>query len=158
MDGLEAARRIRALNNGREVKIVAITASVFKEEIDSVRAAGMDDLIRKPYRSEQVYDCLTRYLGVTFVREDAPPRLATEPSAALRPEALASLSDALRGELGDALVSLDAARIFSVIGGIAELNPELGAALSKHASQFDYTLILQALQAGARNGSERRAA
>ena len=48
MDGLEATRRIRAIEGGRDVKIVALTASVFKEERDNVLAAGMDDFIRKP--------------------------------------------------------------------------------------------------------------
>ena len=56
MDGLEAARRIRALEGGREVKIAAITASVFREERDQVMAAGMDDFVRKPFREEEIFD------------------------------------------------------------------------------------------------------
>jgi CheY-like chemotaxis protein len=46
MDGKEAARRIRALDGGREVKIVAVTASAFVSERDEVMA-GVDDFVRK---------------------------------------------------------------------------------------------------------------
>ncbi len=73
MDGLEATRRIRTLEGGREVKIVALTASAFKKERDDIMASGMDDFIRKPYRPEEIFDCLTRHLGVRFVYEDTPP-------------------------------------------------------------------------------------
>ncbi len=48
--GTGAARRIRALLDGQEVKIAAITASAFKEELPELFAAGMNDFVRKPCR------------------------------------------------------------------------------------------------------------
>jgi CheY-like chemotaxis protein len=72
MDGLEAARRIRALEGGEQVKIVALTASVFQEERGHVLAAGMDDLVRKPFGPEEIYDCMERHLGLRFVYAAAP--------------------------------------------------------------------------------------
>ncbi|MEW5787048.1 MAG: ATP-binding protein [Pseudomonadota bacterium] len=81
MDGLEATRRIRQLPGGGEIRIVAVTASVFKEEEQDIRAAGMDDLIRKPYRFSEIYDCLTRQLGLRFIRAENTP-LPPPPAAA----------------------------------------------------------------------------
>jgi signal transduction histidine kinase/CheY-like chemotaxis protein len=147
MDGLEATRRIRGLDGGREVKIAALTASVFKEERDNVVAAGMDDFIRKPYRSEEIFGCLTRQLGVRFVYEESMAA-STAPTAALRPEALATLPQELRRELTDALVSLDVTRIGEIIRRVSELDPALGDTLAQHAGQLGYTAILRALQAG----------
>jgi signal transduction histidine kinase/DNA-binding NarL/FixJ family response regulator len=147
MDGLEATRRIRVLDGGREVKIAALTASVFKEERDNVMAAGMDDFIRKPYRSEEIFDCLVRQLDVRFVYEESAA-VSTAQTAALRPESLATLPRELRRELTDALVSLDTARIGGIIRRVSELDPALGDTLAKHAGQLGYTTILQALQAG----------
>jgi signal transduction histidine kinase/CheY-like chemotaxis protein len=150
MDGLEATRRIRALDGGREVKIAAISASVFKQERDYVMAAGMDDFIHKPYRPGEIFACLERQLGVRFVHEEAPAASAA-PMTVLRPDALAALPHELRRELTDALVSLDAPRISGIIRGVSEHNPALGDALAQHAGQLDYTAILQALQAGGDN-------
>jgi CheY-like chemotaxis protein len=146
MDGLEATRRIRALDGGLEVKIAALTASVFKEERDNVMAAGMDDFIRKPYRAEEIFGCLARQLGVRFLYEESTVA-ATAPAVALRPEALATLPQELRGELTDALVNLDVARIGEIIRRVSELDTALGDTLAQHAGQLGYTTILQALQA-----------
>jgi signal transduction histidine kinase/CheY-like chemotaxis protein len=146
MDGLEATRRIRTLDGGREVKIAALTASVFKEERDNVMAVGMDDFIRKPYRAEEIFGCLARQLDVRFVHEESTAA-STAPAAALRPESLATLPQELRRELTDALVSLDTARIGGIIRRVSELDKTLGDTLARHAGQLGYTTILQALQA-----------
>ena len=53
MGGVEAAQEIRALEGGREVKIVALTASAFAKEREDVLAAGLDDFLRKPYRQQR---------------------------------------------------------------------------------------------------------
>ena len=53
MGGLEATGRIRALEGGRRVKIVALTASAFAQQREEVLAAGLDDFLRKPYRRKR---------------------------------------------------------------------------------------------------------
>ena len=63
MDGVEATRRIRALPDGQAVKIVAVTASAFKEQRQEMLDAGMDDFVRKPYRFHEIYDCMAKQLG-----------------------------------------------------------------------------------------------
>lgn len=48
MDGIEATRRIREEKSSEELKIVAMTANVFKEDREKCYEAGMDDFIPKP--------------------------------------------------------------------------------------------------------------
>jgi CheY-like chemotaxis protein/two-component sensor histidine kinase len=50
MDGYEATRKIRALDepNAKQIPIIAMTANVFKEDIESSLASGMNDHIGKP--------------------------------------------------------------------------------------------------------------
>jgi signal transduction histidine kinase/CheY-like chemotaxis protein len=67
MDGFEATRRIRALekiggNIRQRIPIVAMTANVFKEDIENCKNAGMDDHIGKPLNIEIVMEKLRAYL------------------------------------------------------------------------------------------------
>ena len=103
MDGLEATQRIRALPGGKEVKIVAVTASAFKEQRAEMLEVGMDDFVRKPYRFDEIYECLSRLLGLRFVRENVSPSKAIPP---LTTENFLALPQALREELRNALESL----------------------------------------------------
>jgi signal transduction histidine kinase/CheY-like chemotaxis protein len=146
LDGREAARRIRLLEGGAEVRIVALTASVYEDERANVVAAGMDDFIRKPYRAEEIYDCLARQLGVRFLRETAPGGGTAASPTTLLPETLATLPAPLRAELRDALVNLDVARVDKLIRDVAMLDPGVGEVLGEHAGRFGYTTILGALQ------------
>ncbi|MDR2005699.1 MAG: response regulator, partial [Acidaminococcales bacterium] len=49
MDGFTAARRIRSLEkDGARIPIIAMTANVFKEDVEKCLEAGMDDHLPKP--------------------------------------------------------------------------------------------------------------
>jgi signal transduction histidine kinase/CheY-like chemotaxis protein len=147
MDGMEAAQRIRKLDGGTDVKIIALTASVYKEERDNVLAAGMDDFIRKPYRADEIFDCLKRHIGVRFIYEEASDTIAVEPNVALDAEVLAALPEELRGKLADALINLDVTGIADIIRDITELDPKLGGMLNNYAGRLEYSAVLQVLQA-----------
>ncbi len=144
-DGLEATRRIRALEGGREVKIAALTASAFADQRDEVLAAGMDDFVRKPFRIEDVLDCMARLLGVEYCRESQPAQPA--PEAELGPLALEQVPEALRQELADAALRLDEERVAELIGRISQIDSGLADALSSRASSYSYRSILEALRA-----------
>jgi CheY-like chemotaxis protein len=66
MDGIEATRRIRAMgtNQARDITIVAMTANVFKEDVDKCKAAGMNDHIAKPIDTNLLLEKLSDYLFV----------------------------------------------------------------------------------------------
>ncbi|MDR0223371.1 MAG: response regulator [Oscillospiraceae bacterium] len=66
MDGLEATRRIRELpERGRgRLPIIAMTANVFKDDIDSCFEAGMDDHLGKPINISELTDKLRKYLRI----------------------------------------------------------------------------------------------
>ena len=65
MDGLEATRRIRALDHPRAgtVPIIAMTANVFREDIEKCLAAGMQDHVGKPLNLDAVMEKLRKYLA-----------------------------------------------------------------------------------------------
>ena len=63
MDGYEATRRIRALDlpRAKDIPIIAMTANVFREDIENSLNAGMDDHVGKPLDFEQVLEKLRKY-------------------------------------------------------------------------------------------------
>jgi CheY-like chemotaxis protein len=65
MDGFEATRRIRAMTDVPDagtVPIVAMTANVFREDVEKCLAAGMNDHVGKPVNLEEVLDKLRFWL------------------------------------------------------------------------------------------------
>lgn len=65
MDGLEAARRIRALSrpDAGTIPIIAMTANTFQEDIEAAEQAGMNGFIPKPIDLDQFYGQLRKALG-----------------------------------------------------------------------------------------------
>jgi CheY-like chemotaxis protein len=64
MDGYEATRRIRALcaDNAKTIPIIAMTANVFREDVERCRASGMNDHLGKPIDACEVIDKMKEYL------------------------------------------------------------------------------------------------
>ncbi len=88
MDGVEATRRIRELPGGKQVKVVAVTASALKDQEKTLRTSGMDDYVSKPYRFDEIYNSLEKQLGLTLVYAESESEhesaLVTPPSEQLR--------------------------------------------------------------------------
>jgi CheY-like chemotaxis protein len=65
MDGYEATIRIRGLDNpkAKEIPIVAMTANVFREDVEKCLAAGMNDHMGKPLNVGDLMLMLHKYLG-----------------------------------------------------------------------------------------------
>jgi signal transduction histidine kinase/DNA-binding response OmpR family regulator len=146
LGGIEAAMRIRNLEGGNEVKIVAVTASAFVSQREEVLAAGFDDFLRKPFRNREIFDCIARHLGARYVYETQPQVVSGNVPQALGPGDLADLPAALRDQLEDAVIHLDRERIALVIGQISQQNISLGNLLAGLAEEFTYTPVFNALQ------------
>lgn len=66
MDGYDASRAIRALENGHgeQTPIIALTASALMDNRERMYEAGMNDIVVKPFKPLELYNVLTKYLGV----------------------------------------------------------------------------------------------
>ncbi|MCF8179077.1 MAG: response regulator [Sulfuritalea sp.] len=63
LDGLEATRLIRKMPGYASTPVIAVTANSSSEARAKCSAAGMDDLLAKPFDSETLFGILLRWLS-----------------------------------------------------------------------------------------------
>ena len=72
MDGYEATRSIRQLEQGnskKPVPVIALTANASNDDKLLCEQAGMDDVITKPFKHTDLSDCLRTWLPASFHTE-----------------------------------------------------------------------------------------
>jgi signal transduction histidine kinase/CheY-like chemotaxis protein/HPt (histidine-containing phosphotransfer) domain-containing protein len=83
MDGLEAARRIRALADAPDgerfgsLPIIAMTALAMAQDAEKSRAAGMNDHVTKPIAPDRLMATLAKWVQLPVGRSDKPAGIAT---------------------------------------------------------------------------------
>jgi CheY-like chemotaxis protein len=80
MDGLEAARTLRADPAFDDLPIIAMTANAMKRDLDACLAAGMNAYVTKPIDRVALADTLRR-----FIRPSAPSAASSSPDAGAGP-------------------------------------------------------------------------
>jgi PAS domain S-box-containing protein len=73
MDGYAATRALREQPQGRELPVIAMTASALVGDRDKVLAAGMNDHIAKPIRVEAMFATLDRWVRPAAVEPAQAP-------------------------------------------------------------------------------------
>jgi len=102
IDGLEAARQIRALEGDkRHVPIIAMTANALQGDREICLEAGMDDYITKPIDRTRVKALLDRWMERLVEARQAPP--TTEEHEGLAREIDHDRQTQLRSSIGDSL-------------------------------------------------------
>ena len=71
MDGYEATRKIKDHPLGKQTAIVALTASAFEEERQTILGAGCDDFIRKPFKAKILFAKMEELLGLRYIYEES---------------------------------------------------------------------------------------
>jgi hypothetical protein len=87
MDGVQATRILRSRPAPLgQVKIIALTADAITQTREQVLAAGMDDLLTKPFGWEDVANLLAKHLGpAATVAPEASAQAMLPPSSGPRP-------------------------------------------------------------------------
>jgi len=80
MDGLETIKHIRQQFTLQELPCVAVTAAAMQPHGQIFIQAGFNDYILKPFYFEKIYNCLSKWLDVTF--EDKTQQNVNKPIAA----------------------------------------------------------------------------
>jgi two-component system sensor histidine kinase/response regulator len=156
MDGYQATQQIRNLETlstlsgqGQNTVIIALTASAFEEQRANILAAGCDDLVRKPFREQVLFDKMAEHLGIQFVygQQPSPPGLAPQSHKGRRESLtfsnLAVMPAKWIGELHQAAVEVDADKIVQLIAQIPEADLSLAEGLTELVRHFCFDEILE---------------
>ena len=143
MDGREATRRIRALPEGKKVPIIAVSASVFDDQLQGVMEAGASDFLRKPLREEELYAKVVTCLPFEFeyAEEEEEETDATVASPAELDHELAQLPSELCHQLVTAARGLDKSRLLELMAPFAERAPAVAERLRSLADSYRFDLI-----------------
>ena len=76
LDGRAATRHIKSTRKGQATVVVAVSAGVIGAEREAVLADGCDDFVAKPFREQDIVECLARHLNARFVAADATAGVA----------------------------------------------------------------------------------
>jgi signal transduction histidine kinase/DNA-binding response OmpR family regulator len=146
LDGYAATRRIKASLRGQATVIIALTASAFEHEHEIVRAAGCDDVVRKPVREATIFAKIAEHLGVRFIYEDPQPAAVAERAAELRSADLVALPAAWLAELRQAADEVDTALAEAVIERIRARDPALADGLAKLVANYRFDTLQVLIQ------------
>lgn len=78
MDGFEATRRLRKDPDLADVRVIAISASVFDFNQQQSQEVGCDDFLPKPFRERDLFDKLQVHLCLEWVYEEGTPVLGLD--------------------------------------------------------------------------------
>jgi CheY-like chemotaxis protein len=119
MDGYQATREIRTLENGKSIPILAMTANAFADHKTESYEAGMNDFITKPVEPEILFDKLLKWLPENAFSVDN--RQADEIGSS------PNIDESQRRKLKDYFLSIDS---IDIKRGLLSLNDDIEQYLS----------------------------
>ncbi|SKB15537.1 putative Histidine kinase [Planktothrix sp. PCC 11201] len=122
LDGYEATKQIRAIEQGKSSIIIALTAQASQSDRSLALAAGCNDYMSKPFREQLLFQKMAQYLGLEYrYSEPVAPETAPSPSKTLTSADLKVMSTDWINQVHEAALDLNDHRIFQLI---TEIPPE----------------------------------
>jgi len=149
MNGEKATQIIRSLEGGKDVIIIALTASATADDKKRLQEVGVDDYTVKPYKFQEIYDLIQKYFAIEYIyeQEDDTKRVDKEHYSfeELKKE-MQSLDTTLLNELYSSAVLLNREDMEDVLEKIALKNEKLSTILVDFIDNLNYTDILKAVE------------
>ncbi|MFN6499926.1 MAG: PAS domain S-box protein [Nostoc sp. DedQUE01] len=153
MNGYDATKEIRARERNTDLNhctvIIALTASAFEEQQASILAAGCDDLVRKPFREQVIFEKMAEYLDVDYIYAQESSENATDKKPDNVQSFILDLHSAIEmmpaqwiAQLNQAAIEVDAERIFQLIEQIQPNHSNFAEELANLVRNFCFDEII----------------
>jgi DNA-binding response OmpR family regulator len=144
MDGFEAIRTIRSLPGGKEVKIFAITASVFEEDRQNILESGADEFIKKPFKEYEIFEKISDCLGIRFVSQPVDPDIEKMKTGdRLTREMISTLPNKIKEQIKEAIINGDIESMESIILKLTSRHKTIADQLLSLAKNFNFERLYQ---------------
>ena len=147
MDGHEAIRRIRTMPSGKNLKIIAVTASAMEENRQELIGIGADDFISKPFREAELFQKIQAQVGVKYDYAEDPAGATQQEVGELTTESLAGLSQEFLHSMREAVITADLDQMLGKIQEVEAHDPGVAQGLRHLAEGFQYQKLLDLLNA-----------
>jgi chemotaxis family two-component system sensor kinase Cph1 len=149
MDGYEATRLIRETLNGETTAIIALTASAFVEDRSKMLEGGCDDFVRKPFKENEIFTMLAKYLNVQFSYETLNPSISKAEGVEhlnLTKDLLLELPKGVRLELKNAMDFVDYEETINIIEKIPAQHKATAEALRHLIEKYRFEELQELLE------------
>ncbi len=147
MDGYEATRRIKATAAGSAIPVIAVTASAFEDDFEQVMATGMYAYLRKPFRTEDLFEMLGKCLGLHYVfADDIADAPGHNKAAPLTMESIAALPQDIVEAMRQAVEEGNMARLTELVAQVEKIDSATARGLQALTDRYDYKKLSQWLE------------
>ncbi|MFZ4462727.1 MAG: PAS domain-containing protein [Bacteroidales bacterium] len=146
MDGYEASKRIKSSSKGKNIPIIALTASSFDKERKSLIHTDFQGYIRKPFRENDLFGTIGEILGIEYLYEPVSNTSTNyQDKKHLIEMEIANQPEALLVRLLDAIAGADIHLIIELIHSIHPDNKILTDYLLHLANNYQYDALQKLL-------------
>jgi CheY-like chemotaxis protein len=144
MDGFEAVRRIKALENerssGNKTPIIAVTASALDFDRKEIMDTGTDGYLGKPFHESELFNAIKSVMTIDFIYGHETTAAAPAPAMPFAEScaAVAALPAELTERLNHAIVTADQEVIFELCDELDKHDTSLATLARKMAQNYDY--------------------
>lgn len=125
MDGREAIQILRNQTHRSQLRIIAVTASAFQDDIKEFISLGADSAITKPFSESDLFNAIENLMNISFIWEEIDPEARATDISRLTHEEIRQLPKDVLQDLYDAIEMGDQDGAIQVIEGQREVVPEL---------------------------------
>ena len=150
LDGYEATKHIK--RSDKSIVIIAITASQFKEQKKFIFSSGCDDLMNLPFKEEDLWAKIARYLNVEYIYQtptQTKSTLSVSNDGDLEHD-LSIMSSEWIEQVKNHAIAANAKEINNLLTQIPEQHTELVLAIARLVDDFCFEQIIELTTANSR--------
>ncbi len=146
MDGYEATRAIRALPEGKQVIILALTASAFSNQDEKILNSGCNAVHHKPYEESTIFAAMKEQLGLHYVYEVVCDLPNQKSLLKLCPEDLQGLRDEWLEQFLNTARLGDSAAMLKLTGQLVAEHAEVKVKLDRVIQEFQFQDLIKVFE------------